>query len=789
MCASESSGAVEMEEGVVEVQKLHPEVLQTLSLFGMSGAVENGTAMFASHFEMVTEGVRSGAVYVFELQDTGRWVQKQKLVAEDAISDNAMFGMGLSLSGRTLLVGAPGFSDRGSHSGKAYVFERDDSDTWMLVAELAPDDRVKDDNFGMSVSVDGNKAIIGILRPSVEGESVPRAYIFERDESGVWREEAKLHPSHDSFEWFGFSVSISLKTAIVGSYGDKEFLGDGSAHFYERLDNGSWVHVQKVQPSEGTDGGFGRHVEIHGDTAIVAASRDLFLDPQAGLGFPGSVYVYERNTSGYWSQVSRLLSAEGKNDSFGFSISLHNDKILVGAWSDSTNTLSGGAAYIYQRTGSEHWQQVQKLTPKIQQAVHAFGTGVSTDGTWYYVGATNDSQHIIGGGAAYMFAPTEALTPLGTSSRSYKTIVISVTVGACLAIVVGIAWIYFKWRQRTHRKAKSEHTIASHKLDEPVVNKKLVAYCFSYLELAEATDDFSDERIIGRGGYGPVFMGKLSDGTLAAIKKLSSSSQQGKQQFLQEVDTLTRCPHPHVVQLMGYCVEKDNYILVYRFMPGGSLHARLAEFTWRTKVKMALQCSQALAYYHTCVDPPILHRDFKSDNILLDIHDSAFVADLGLAQVAKASAVCQRDVDPVAVARSGSPAGTIGYMAPEYVNDGLVSPKLDVYSFGIVMLEMLANRGAICFQAPSSERYLSSWLRSYLDDVVELDNVLGGILLVSWPREHLERFCSLAKECTSKDPKDRPTMHEVALRLSSLSNDKPEDFQLPVRSSNGAISD
>lgn len=772
----------------MEVQKLYPEVLQTLSLFGMSGAVENGTAMFASHFEMVTEGVRSGAVYVFELQDTGRWVQKQKLVAEDAISDNAMFGMGLSLSGRTLLVGAPGFSDRGSHSGKAYVFERDDSDTWMLVAELAPDDRVKDDNFGMSVSVDGNKAIIGILRPSVEGESVPRAYIFERDESGVWREAAKLHPSHDSFEWFGFSVSISLNTAIVGSYGDKEFLGDGSAHFFERLDNGSWVHAQKVQPTEETDGGFGRHVEIHGDTAIVAASRDLFLDPQAGVGFPGSVYVYERNTSGYWNQMSRLLSAEGKNDSFGFSISLHNDKILVGAWSDSTNTLSGGAAYIFQRTGSEHWQQVQKLTPKIQQSVHAFGTGVSTDGTWYYVGATNDSEYIIGGGAAYMFAPTEAITPLGTSSRSYKTIVISVTVGACLAIVIGTVWIYFKWRQKTLRKAGSEHTAGSQKMEEPVVNKKLVAYCFSYLELAEATDNFSDERIIGRGGYGPVFMGRLSDGTLAAIKKLSSSSQQGEQEFLQEVDTLTRCPHPHVVQLMGYCVEKDNYILVYRFMPGGSLHARLAEFTWRTKVKMALQCSQALAYYHTCVDPPILHRDFKSDNILLDIHDSAFVADLGLAQVAQASTVCESDADPVAVARSGSPAGTIGYMAPEYVNDGLVSPKLDVYSFGIVMLEMLANRGAICFQAPSSERYLSSWLRSYLDDVVELDNVLGGILLVSWPREHLERFCSLAKECTSKDPQDRPTMHEVALRLSSLSNDKPEDIQPPVRSSNGAIS-
>jgi len=151
------------------------------------------------------------------------------------------------------------------------------------------------------------------------------------------------------------------------------------------------------------------------------------------------------------------------------------------------------------------------------------------------------------------------------------------------------------------------------------------------------------------------------------------------------------------------------------------------------------------------------------------------------------STVRQNDADPVAVARSGSPAGTIGYMAPEYVKDGLVSPKLDVYSFGIVMLEMLANRVAICFKVSRTERHLSSWLRSYLDDVVELDEVLGGILLPSWPREHLERFCSLAKECTSKDPQDRPTMHEVALRLSLLSNDEQEDIQLPVDWSDSAI--
>lgn len=777
-----------MEEAVVEVQKLYPEVLQTLSLFGVSGAVENGTAMLASHFEMVVEGVRAGSVYVFELQDTGRWVQKQKLLAEDAISDNAMFGMDLSLSGKTLLVGAPGFSDRGSHSGKAYIFERDETDTWTLVADLAPDDREKDDNFGISVSVDGDKAIIGILRASVEGESVPRAYIFERDESGVWKETAKLHPSHDSLEWFGFSVSISKNTALVGSYGDNEFLGEGSAHVFERVDNGSWVHTQKLQPSEETDGGFGRHVEIQDDTALVAASRDLFLDPKAGAGFPGSVYVYERNTTGHWGQVSRLVSSKGMNDSFGFSMSLRNDKIIVGAWSDSTNTLSGGAAYIFQRAGPEHWQKVQKLTPKMQHTVHAFGTGVATDGTWYYVGAINDSERIIGGGAAFMFAPIDTLSsPSETSSRPHNTIIISVTIGACLAIVVGVVWIYFQRRQEVHRKARLKHSAASQKLYEQEGHKKLAAYCFSYLELTEATDNFSDERIIGRGGYGPVFMGKLSDGTLAAIKKLSSSSQQGEREFLQEVDTLTRCPHPHVVQLMGYCVEQDDYILVYRFMPGGSLHARLADLKWRTKVKLALQCSQALAYYHNCVDPPILHRDFKGDNILLDNHDNAFVADLGLAQVVGASTVRQNDVDPVAVERSGSPAGTIGYMAPEYVKDGLISPKLDVYSFGIVMLEMLANRVAISFKASRTERYLSSWLRSYLDDVVGLDEVLGGILLESWPREHLERFCSLAKECTSKDPQDRPTMHEVALRLSLLSNDKQEDVELPVRSSDSTL--
>lgn len=761
----------------MEVQKLHPEVAQTLSLFGVSGAVEKGTAMLASHFEMLVEGIRSGAVYVFELQESGMWEQKQKLVAEDAIEDNAMFGLDLSLSGNTLLVGAPGFSDRGSHTGKAYIFERDEAGAWNMVAELAPDDRMKDDNFGISVSLDGDKAIVGILRPSVEGDSELRAYVFERNTNGVWKETARLKPPQETLEWFGFSVSISKNTAVVGSYGNKGFLGEGSAHVYERMANGSWVHVQQLQPVEERDSGFGRHVEVQNDTALVAVSNDLFLDPQAGIGFPGAVYVYERNMTGYWHRVSRLLSEEGKEDSFGFSFSLHADKVIVGAWSDSTEILSGGSAYIFQRTGSGQWEKAQVLTPYNQQMVHAFGTGVSTDGTWYYVGAVNDSERILGGGAAFMFASKDALPPSGGSSRSYTALIVSVTIGACLAIIVGIVWIYVQRRREARKRVMLEGIIQSRKLDDgPETSKKLAAYCFSYPELLEATENFSEEFAIGEGGFGPVYRGKLSDGTFAAIKKLSSSSQQGEQEFLQEVDTLTRCPHPHVVPLMGYCTGQDEHLLVYRFMPGGSLHTRLKELNWETKEKVALQCSQALAYFHTCVDPPILHRDFKSDNILLDIHDAAFVADLGLAQLAGDKAVHKDDVG--AVAMCCTPAGTIGYMAPEYIQDGLLSTKVDVYSFGIVMLEMLANRGAISLEASKSQRFLSSWLRPYLDDVVEFDRLLGGKLLASWPRDHLESFCLLAKECTSDAPEERPTMQEVALRLSLLVNDKKQDFRV-----------
>ncbi|KAL2928503.1 Proline-rich receptor-like protein kinase PERK1, partial [Bienertia sinuspersici] len=211
---------------------------------------------------------------------------------------------------------------------------------------------------------------------------------------------------------------------------------------------------------------------------------------------------------------------------------------------------------------------------------------------------------------------------------------------------------------------------------------------FTYEELFEATNGFSDDYIIGQGGFGYVYQGILSNGKVAAIKQLKLGSFQGEREFSAEIDIISRIHHKNLVSLIGYSIDGNQKLLVYEFMANNSLayhlHASEAksELRWDTRMQIAIGSAKGLAYLHEDCDPKVIHRDIKATNILLDSNFKAKVSDFGLAKFVA-------DAETHVTTRV---MGTFGYIAPEYASSGKLTEKSDVYSFGIVLLELISGR-------------------------------------------------------------------------------------------------
>ncbi|KAH9328488.1 hypothetical protein KI387_000596, partial [Taxus chinensis] len=236
----------------------------------------------------------------------------------------------------------------------------------------------------------------------------------------------------------------------------------------------------------------------------------------------------------------------------------------------------------------------------------------------------------------------------------------------------------------------------------------IAAQTFTFRELATATKNFRPDSLLGEGGFGRVYKGRLeSTGQVVAVKQLDRNGLQGNREFLVEVLMLSLLHHPNLVNLIGYCADGDQRLLVYEYMPLGSLEDHLHDLPsdkepldWNTRMKIAAGAARGLEHLHDKANPPVIYRDFKSSNILLDDSFNPKLSDFGLAKLGPVG-------DKTHV--STRVMGTYGYCAPEYAMTGQLTLKSDVYSFGVVLLELITGRKAIDKCRAAGEHNLVAW--------------------------------------------------------------------------------
>ncbi|KAK9272993.1 hypothetical protein L1049_003374 [Liquidambar formosana] len=309
--------------------------------------------------------------------------------------------------------------------------------------------------------------------------------------------------------------------------------------------------------------------------------------------------------------------------------------------------------------------------------------------------------------------------------------------------------------------------------DELKVSSQLRKFTFN--ELKSATRNFRPESLLGEGGFGCVFKGWINEngtapvkpgtGLTVAVKTLNHDGLQGHKEWLAEVNFLGDLLHPNLVKLIGYCIEDDQRLLVYEFMPRGSLENHLFRrslpLPWSIRMKIALGAAKGLAFLHEEAERPVIYRDFKTSNILLDADYNAKLSDFGLAKDGP-------EGDKTHV--STRVMGTYGYAAPEYVMTGHLTSKSDVYSFGVVLLEMLTGRRSMDKNRPNGEHNLVEWARPYLGERRRFYRLIDPRLEGRFSIKGAQKAAQLATHCLSRDPKARPLMSEVVEALKPLPN-------------------
>ncbi|KAL3508056.1 hypothetical protein ACH5RR_033438 [Cinchona calisaya] len=320
-----------------------------------------------------------------------------------------------------------------------------------------------------------------------------------------------------------------------------------------------------------------------------------------------------------------------------------------------------------------------------------------------------------------------------------------------------------KSKSRGGNDPKKEPCIAK---DGPTAH--IAAQTFTFRELAAAAKNFRPECLLGEGGFGRVYKGRLESGQVVAVKQLDRNGLQGNREFLVEVLMLSLLHHPNLVNLIGYCADGDQRLLVYEFMPLGSLEDHLHDLPldkepldWNTRMKIAAGAAKGLEYLHDKANPPVIYRDLKSSNILLDEGYHPKLSDFGLAKLGPVG-------DKTHV--STRVMGTYGYCAPEYAMTGQLTLKSDVYSFGVVFLEIITGHKAIDNTRGPGEHNLVAWARPLFKDRRKFPKMADPLLQGCYPMRGLYQALAVAAMCLQEQAATRPLIGDVVTALTYLAS-------------------
>ncbi|GJS02913.1 probable serine/threonine-protein kinase PBL21 [Tanacetum coccineum] len=292
-----------------------------------------------------------------------------------------------------------------------------------------------------------------------------------------------------------------------------------------------------------------------------------------------------------------------------------------------------------------------------------------------------------------------------------------------------------------------------------------VANSFTFRELAVATQNFKDANLIGEGGFGSVYKGRLESGKVVAVKQLNLNGLQGHHEFIMEVLMLSLLRHSNLVTLIGYCTDGDQRLLVYEYMPMGSLENHLFDLEpdqepldWHTRLKIAVGAARGLEYLHYKANPPVIYRDLKSSNILLDNDFNPKLSDFGLAKlgpVGENTHVSTRVM------------GTYGYCDPDYAMSGKLTTKSDIYSFGVVLLELITGRKAIDVNKERGEQNLA---RPLLKDRKKFVQLVDPLLQGRFSIRSVHHVVAVTAMCLQEKAIFRPLIGDIVVALEYLAS-------------------
>lgn len=339
----------------------------------------------------------------------------------------------------------------------------------------------------------------------------------------------------------------------------------------------------------------------------------------------------------------------------------------------------------------------------------------------------------------------------GKANRTKVIVIITVLGVLIIGAAVGATLVWRKKKIKSKTEEGMNLTSINDDLERGAGPRR-----FSYRELSVATNNFSRDRKLGQGGFGAVFRGYFADQDLAvAVKKISRGSRQGKREYVTEVKTISQLRHRNLVQLIGWCHDRGEFLLVYEFMPNGSLDSHLfgkkSPLPWNIRHKIALGLASGLLYLHEEWQQCVVHRDIKSSNVMLDSSFSVKLGDFGLAKV------MDHELGP----QTTGLAGTIGYMAPEYVSTGRASKESDVYSFGVVALEISTGRKANDLMSENGDQKgLIDWVWDFYGKG-ELVLAMDERLKMDYDEKQVECLTIVGLWCAHPDKNLRPSIRQA----------------------------